>query len=240
MSTDSLPFPISDNIQAVVQSIRESALRVGRDSKDIQLVAATKMVSPERMRQAHKAGIRIFGENRLQEAQQKQKILADINDVSWHFIGQVQRRKIKHVVGQFDLIHSVESLEQAREMNKHAKDFGMVQDVLLQVNVSGESTKGGYSLSDCQQALPELDTMNNINVRGLMTIPPWSEDIESTRPYFRKLREFADTVRSHGYENIRMDSLSMGMSQDFPIAVEEGATFVRVGTGLFGSRKPVV
>ena len=223
-----------------MRAIRESALRVGRDPKDIQLVAATKMVSPERMREGHKAGLQIFGENRLQEAQKKQKSLADIIDVSWHFIGQVQRRKIKNVVGHFALIHSVENLEQAREMDKHAKALGIIQDILLQINVSGEPTKGGYSIVGCQQALPELDILTNINVNGLMTIPPWSEDRESARPYFRELREFADMVRSHGYENIRMNTLSMGMSQDFPIAVEEGATLVRIGTGLFGSRNPVV
>lgn len=233
-----MSFSIPDNVQKVVQSIREAALRVGRDPKDIQLVAATKTVPAERMREAYEAGIQIFGENRLQEAQRKQQSLDDISDVSWHFIGQVQRRKIKDVVGQFDLIHSIESLSQAREMDKRAKELRITQAVLLQVNVSGETTKGGYSVPDFMKALPELDTMTHLKVRGLMTIPPWSEDVESTRPYFRELYELASTVKPHAYERIRMDDLSMGMSQDYMIAVEEGATLVRVGTALFGSRNP--
>ncbi len=230
---------IADNIQRVTQSIHQAALLAGRDPQDILLVAVTKTVVAERLRHAHAAGIRTFGENRLQEAQQKQESLQDLVDVSWHFIGQVQRRKIKDVVGQFDLIHSVESLEQARAMDKHADDMGITQDILLQVNVSGESTKGGFSSSDMLNALPEFERMMHVTVRGLMTIPPWSEDCETARPYFRELREMAHTVKQRDFQRTKMDELSMGMSRDYRVAVEEGTTIVRVGTALFGTRNPV-
>ncbi|WP_447969300.1 YggS family pyridoxal phosphate-dependent enzyme [Nitrospira sp. M1] len=230
---------IAENIQLVVQSIQEAALRVGREPKDIRLVAVTKTVLAERLRHAHAAGIRTFGENRLQEAQQKQASLRDLVDVSWHFIGQVQRRKIKDVVGQFDLIHSVESLEQARTMDKCAHDLGMTQAMLLQVNVSGEATKGGFSVSDMLKALPEFERMRHVTVRGLMTIPPWSEDSEQARPYFRELRALAQTVTQQAYQRTKMEELSMGMSRDYLVAAEEGATIVRIGTALFGSRDPV-
>ncbi len=231
-----MPFSIEHTVQAVQESIQAAALHVGRDPASVTLVAVTKTVTSEPMREAHAAGVRIFGENRLQEAQQKQQTLSDLKAVSWHFIGQVQRRKIKDIVGAFALIHSVESIAQAREMDGCAKDLGLTQAVLLQVNVSGEETKGGYSVSEVMQALPELDTMMNLSVRGLMTIPPWAEDIESSRPYFCELRELAHTIRQRGYQRISMNDLSMGMSRDFMIAVEEGASIVRVGTALFGSR----
>jgi len=230
---------ILENVQHVVQTIRQAALHAGRAPNDIQLVAVSKTVMAERLRHAHAAGIRRFGENRLQEAQQKQKSLQDLMDVSWHFIGQVQRRKIKDVVGQFDLIHSVESLEQARAMDKRAQDTGMTQDILLQVNVSGEPTKGGFTSTDMVKALPEFERMLHVTVRGLMTIPPRSGDEECARPYFRELRELAHSVNRQGYEQTRMDELSMGMSQDYRVAVEEGATIVRIGTALFGTRNSV-
>ncbi|MGB0910115.1 MAG: YggS family pyridoxal phosphate-dependent enzyme [Nitrospirales bacterium] len=227
---------LSQNIQKVMQSIHEAALRVGRDPNAIQLVAATKTVPFARMREGHEAGIQIFGENRLQEAQPKQRDLRDLTTVSWHFIGQVQRRKIKDVVGAFDLIHSVENSVQAREMDKRSKELGIKQDILLQVNVSGEATKGGYAIPDLMESLPELAGMRHLAVKGLMTIPPWTEDVEAVRPYFRTLRELSRTIDQHDYEHISMNELSMGMSQDYTIAVEEGATLVRVGSALFGAR----
>ncbi len=228
---------LSLNIPKVVQSIQEAARRVGRDPNAIKLVAATKTVPFTRMREAHEAGIRIFGENRLQEAQEKQLELRDISMVSWHFIGQVQRRKIKEVVGAFSLIHSLEGLAQAREMDKRAKDLQSRQSVLLQVNISGESTKGGFAVPALMDALPELNAMAHLSINGLMTIPPVAEDVNSARPYFRELRELANTIAQFGYEHISMQELSMGMSNDYAIAVEEGATLVRVGSALFGARE---
>ncbi|GJL53756.1 MAG: YggS family pyridoxal phosphate enzyme [Nitrospirales bacterium] len=230
---------IAENIQLVVQSIQQAALRTGRDPQDIRVVAVTKTVMADRLRQAHASGLRTFGENRLQEAQQKQGSLQDLRDVSWHFIGQVQRRKIKDVVGQFHLIHSVESLEQATAMDTRARDMDITQAILLQVNVSGEATKGGFSVPEVKTVLPEFEKLQHLTVRGLMTIPPWSKDGERARPYFRALRELAQTVEQQDYERTKMEELSMGMSRDYPVAVEEGATLVRIGTALFGTRNPV-
>ena len=231
------PCSIADRLRQVLGSIEAAARRVGRDPQGVGLVAATKTVTAQRMREAHAAGIRVFGENRLQEALEKRRALDDLTTGSWHFIGQVQRRKIKEVVGAFALIHSVESLEQARLMDKRAGVLGIVQAVLMEVNVSGESTKGGYSVATLLQALPELTSMPHLNVLGLMTIPPWSEDPETARPYFRDLRELAVRIKSQGFDRLKMEHLSMGMSHDYVIAVEEGATLVRVGTSLFGARR---
>ena len=239
MNSDQHSISISRNLKNITEAIHEAARRSGRNPNEIQLVAATKTVAVDRMREAHTVGVQIFGENRLQEAQKKQEALSNITDVSWHFIGQVQRRKIKEVVGKFDVIHSVETLAQANAMNDRARDLGIVQDVLLQVNVSGETSKGGYTVPDLMKVLPELDILEHLHVKGLMTIPPLAENTESARPYFRRLRELADTIKQVSYQRIGMDDLSMGMSQDYRIAVEEGATLVRVGTALFGVRSPV-
>ena len=158
-------------------------------------------------------------------------------NLSWHFIGRIQRRKIKSIIGHFDLIHSVEDLEQAREIDRRAQMAGVQQAVLLEVNVGNESSKGGFSMSGLMQALPSLDELNNLSVRGLMAIPPVGRDSEAARPYFCELRCLADRIRQASYAQIRMDELSMGMSQDYPIAVEEGATLVRIGSAIFGERE---
>ena len=194
------------------------------------------MVLPERMLEAYESEVRIFGENRLQEAQQKMKAIEPKADLSWHFIGRVQRRKIKAVIGQFDLIHSVEEVAQAVEMDRRAEEAGVQQAVLLEVNAGDESNKGGFSVAQVMAALPELDRLRHLLIKGLMVIPPLPENPEDSRPYFRELREVAEAIKQSSCERIRMDELSMGMSQDYPIAVEEGATLVRVGTAIFGQR----
>ena len=188
------------------------------------------------MLEAYEAQVRIFGENRLQEAQRKMEEIGSKPQLSWHFIGRIQRRKIKSIVGCFELIHSVEDLEQAREIDRRAHMAGVQQAVLLEVNIGKESHKGGFSKTDLMKTLPALNGLNNLSVRGLMTIPPWEKDAEAARPYFCELRGLADIIRQSSFSRIRMDDLSMGMSQDFPVAVEEGATLVRIGTAIFGER----
>ena len=194
------------------------------------------MVPPERMLEAYEAQVKIFGENRLQEAQQKMEAIEPKADLSWHFIGRVQRRKIKAVIGQFDLIHSVEDVAQAIEMDRRAEEAGVQQAVLLEVNAGDETNKGGFSMPQLIGALPELDQLRHLLIKGLMVIPPLPEVPEDSRPYFQELRNVAETIKQSSCERIRMDELSMGMSQDYPIAVEEGATIVRVGTAIFGQR----
>ncbi len=236
MSFHPAPTDLRTKISQIRETIEEAARRGGRDPKLVRLVAATKTVPPDRMLEAYEAQVHIFGENRLQEAQQKREVIGSRPNLSWHFIGRIQRRKIKAIVGHFELIHSVENWEQAGEIDRRAKMAGVQQAVLLEVNIGSESNKGGFSKTDLMKTLPALNVLNNLSVRGLMAVPPFEKNAEAARPYFRELRNLADIIRQFSFTRIRMDDLSMGMSQDYQIAVEEGATLVRIGTAIFGER----
>ena len=227
---------LGTKISQIRETIEEAALRGGRDPKHVRLVAATKTVPPDRMLEAYEAQVRIFGENRLQEAQKKMEVIGSTPQLSWHFLGRIQRRKIKAIIGNFELIHSVEDVEQALEIDCRARKAGLRQAVLLEVNVGDEPSKGGFSVPDLMQALPALDGLGHLSVKGLMAIPPPESDPEAARPYFRQLRLLSEMISQSSFCHIRMDELSMGMSHDYPIAVEEGATLVRVGTAIFGER----
>lgn len=227
---------IAHNIQSVLHGIRRAADRVGRRPDTIRLIAVTKSVSVSGILQAIAAGLRLFGENRLQEAIPKIKSFGPEAGLRWHFIGRLQRRKVKSVVEAFAMIHSVDSLELAAEVNRHAEEAGTCQEILLEVNIGGESTKGGFSLPALTDALPVLDSMAHLSVKGLMAVPPPTREAESARPYFRRLSELARSLTHEKLRRVRMDELSMGMSNDYEVAVEEGATFVRVGSAIFGPR----
>jgi hypothetical protein len=216
--------------------IAEAAARVGRSPASVRLVAATKSVPIERVCAGVQAGVRILGENRLQEALTKIDTLGEHGTVSWHFIGHLQRRKVRDVVGLFQMIHSVDSLELAREIDRRAAAAGIRQPILLEVNIGEETTKAGFPPSAVFEAAQALDELMNLDVQGLMAVPPPSEDPERTRRYFQQVRNLAGAIREKGFRRIRMDELSMGMSGDFEVAIEEGATLVRVGTALFGPR----
>ncbi|CAE6697685.1 MAG: YggS family pyridoxal phosphate-dependent enzyme [Nitrospira sp.] len=226
---------IAARVRLVMDEIRRAAERAGRTPETVRLVAASKTVPVERLREAVDAGIRHLGENRLQEALPKIDQLGR-DGVVWHFIGTLQRRKVKSVVGRFETIHSVDSLALAEEIDRQAKAAGLRQRVLLEVNLGGELSKGGFAPSALGDLLPALDELAHLDVRGLMAIPPPTMTAEDARPYFRQLRELAQALTGHGCRNINMQELSMGMSHDYPVAVEEGATYVRVGTALFGAR----
>ena len=213
-----------------------AASRTGRALDTIQLIAATKAAPLARIQAALDAGVTHFGESRVQEALPKLDAFAGRMDVTWHFIGQLQRRKIKAVVGRFHLIHSVDSLELAQEINRRAEEKNLCQSVLLEVNIGEESTKTGFSSSEVLTALDRMDTMPYLAVKGLMAIPPPTKTPELARPYFRAVRDLADSVKHSAHQRVRMDELSMGMSHDFEIAIEEGATCVRIGTAIFGER----
>ena len=157
--------------------------------------------------------------------------------IVWHFIGTLQRRKVKAVVGRFETIHSVDSLTLAEEIDRRAQEAGLRQRILLEVNLGGEASKGGFQPEDLLAVLPALNSLPALDIRGLMTIPPRSSTAERARPFFRELRELAQTLTEQGCANINMEELSMGMSQDYQVAVEEGATYVRVGTAIFGARR---
>ncbi|HAN48602.1 MAG: YggS family pyridoxal phosphate-dependent enzyme [Nitrospira sp.] len=226
---------IADRVRTVFDEMQRAAARAGRPPESVRLIAASKTVSVERLRQAVDAGIRHLGENRLQEALPKIDTLGR-EGVVWHFIGSLQRRKVKSVIGRFETIHSVDSLALAEEIDRQAKAAGLRQRVLLEVNLAGEASKGGFESTTLGAALESLNGLEHLDIRGLMAIPPPTPTAEDARPYFRQLRTLAQTLTARGHRNINMQELSMGMSHDYPVAIEEGATYVRVGTAIFGAR----
>ncbi len=228
---------LSTKIQATRDRIRRAAERAGRDPSDVRLVAATKYVEASRVLDAIRAGLTICGENRWQEAQAKMQAVGERGDVEWHFIGRLQRRKLKWLVGRFNLIHSVESVEQAEEIQRRAEEHDTSQAILLEVNVGGEASKGGFPPDALPSAVSHIDAFPSVCVQGLMALPPWNPDPERMRPYFQRLKYLAEGISRLPLQRVRMHELSMGMSNDFEVAVEEGATLVRVGTALFGERR---
>lgn len=226
---------IAGRVRAVLDEMQRAAARAGRPPESVRLIAASKTVSVERLRQAVDAGVRHLGENRLQEALPKIDTL-EREGVVWHFIGTLQRRKVKSVVGRFETIHSVDSLALAEEIDRQAKTAGLRQRILLEVNLAGEASKGGFGPTTLVAALESLNGFEHLDIRGLMAIPPPTPTAEDARPYFRQLRTLAQALTARGYRNINMQELSMGMSHDYPVAIEEGATYVRVGTAIFGAR----
>jgi pyridoxal phosphate enzyme (YggS family) len=225
---------VTANLKTVMDRIAAAAKRAGRDTASIRLVTVTKTVDHDRIREAVAAGVAILGENRVQEAKEKIEALGGI--AGWHLIGHLQTNKAKYAVKLFDLIHSVDNIELARELDKQAAKAGKVQDILIEVNIAGEEQKAGVTAHDAAALAREIALLKNLSVRGLMTMPPYSEDPEASRPYYRKLRELADTISKENIPDASMRELSMGMSGDFEVAVEEGATLVRVGTAIFGAR----
>ena len=228
---------IAKNVQNIQEGIRQAALKAAREPSSVQLVAATKTVEPRRLLEAYHAGVRIFGENRLQEAQEKVPAVGPCEGLAWHFIGRMQRRKLKDIVGRFALLHSVESLDQAKNIQAVAKRLGIRQNIFLEVNVSGEKTKGGFAPSEIKQNVEVIDQFSNLTIQGLMTLPPFSENSEHARPYFAELRHIRDSLVQQNVKYSRVKELSMGMSRDYQVAIEEGATMVRIGTAIFGWRQ---
>ncbi|MFW6283806.1 MAG: YggS family pyridoxal phosphate-dependent enzyme [Desulfosalsimonas sp.] len=226
---------IADNIAQIRQRIQKAALGCGRSPETVGLVAVTKTVSPEQIKKAAEAGLDCFGENYIQEADKKITALADTG-VSWHFIGHLQSNKAKYAVRLFDLIHSVDSLKLAKELNRQAARHGKIQKVLIQVNLAGEQTKYGAGKQAAAELVCDLAGLENLSVRGLMTLPPFFDAPEKVRPYFRELAELRDEIAAKNIANIEMAELSMGMTGDFETAIEEGATLVRIGTAIFGER----
>ena len=228
---------IRENLKAVKETINNSSLKAGRNPQDIRLVAVTKMVGLPEIIEAVKAGVLILGENRVQEAKEKisnYKLQISNSKVEWHLIGSLQKNKTRTAVQLFDLIHSVDSISLAEEINKQAQNTGKKQRVLIQVKLSGEAAKHGVLEKDLTALHAEITKMKNIKLEGLMTIPPYFENPEMSRPYFTRLREIRDKLSSTAYN---LPELSIGMSNDFGVAIEEGATMVRIGTAIFGERK---
>lgn len=223
---------VSKNIQSVRERIEKAAVRAGRDVGEITLVAVTKGVGVDRVQEALSSGVGDLGENRVQEALPKMEKMG--KEVMWHLIGHLQGNKVKEAVGAFGVIHSVDSLTLAQAIEKRAREKGIVQRVLVEVNVSGEGSKYGIVPSHLIDLLCQMGRLQHISIEGLMTIPPLSTYAEDSRRVFRRLRELAEEAQKETGVSLR--HLSMGMSSDFEVAVEEGATLVRVGTALFGPR----
>ena len=221
---------ITDSILPVFPSARKT----GRDPSSVRLVVVTKTVDHDRIREAVAAGAGILGENRVQEAKEKIEALGKI--ASWHLIGHLQTNKAKYAVRLFDLIHSVDNLELAAEIDRQAAKIGKAQNILIEVNIAGEASKAGMAVKGAPALVREAARLKNISIKGLMTMPPYSENPEDSRPYFTVLRELAETIAKGTIPNVSMQELSMGMSGDFEVAIAEGATLVRVGTAIFGER----
>ena len=225
-----------ENIKNVYRKIAYASMRAERDPYDVKLVTVTKTVSFEKIKEAISLGLRVFGENKVQEAQGKiSTCTAEIKDshIEWHLVGHLQKNKVKTAVQLFDLIHSVDSIELARALDKHAEKFDKIQKILIQVKLSEEETKHGVSTDNLMELIETVTDLKHVRLLGLMTMPPFFDKAELSRPFFRQLRELRDHFQQNGY---RLPELSMGMTNDFEVAVEEGATIVRVGTAIFGER----
>jgi PLP dependent protein len=225
---------IEDNIAGIRRDMAEAARKSGRAVSAVRLMAVTKTVDERRIGEAIAAGVDVVGENYVQEAQRKIEALG--RNVEWHMIGHLQTNKAKYVVKLFDVIHSMDGMALALELDKRARAAGRVIGVLIEVNVSGEQTKSGLSPEKVLPLVREAAPLKGIEIRGLMTMPPWFDDPEDARPYFAALRELRDRIEGEHIEGVSMEELSMGMSTDYRVAIEEGATIVRVGRGIFGER----
>lgn len=234
-TTDNRRLSIQDSIARVRERIVTSCQRCGRRPEAIKLVAVSKTVAPERIRHAYEAGLRDFGENRVQEAEEKRTALSDLT-ATWHLIGHLQTNKAKLARELFHWVQSVDSLRLAAKLDKAAVCTGERLPVLLEVNLGGEATKSGAREVEVAQLAEQVGQLETLELRGLMVIPPFDEDAERSRPFFRQLRKLAATIDSLRLPNVSMQELSMGMSHDFDVAIEEGATMVRVGTAIFGER----
>ena len=232
---------IATNVSSIQQRIAAAAHRAGRSPDEILLMAVTKTQPPERIREAYDAGLRLFGENRVQEFAAKVAALRDLQAADWHMIGHLQTNKAAKTAELFRAVDSVDSLKLAEKLNAAARAFGKKLYVLIEINVGGEAAKSGVApdspaLDELLIAAPRFE---GLIFRGLMTVPPFTDEPEDARPYFRKLRELRDAIAARRLPSVAMDELSMGMSHDFEVAIEEGSTCVRVGTAIFGERARV-
>jgi len=226
---------IQDNLDHIHSRIAAACLRSGRDAESVRLVAVSKTHPAELVEEAAAAGQRIFGENYVQEFVAKAEAVKA--PVEWHFIGALQSNKIKYLRGCASMVHSVDRFSLATEIDRQWGKLERKADILLQVNLGGEVTKSGVDAADLEQLVRQVADLPHVRIRGLMCLPPYFEDAEEVRPFFRRLRELAGRIEALALPGVEMTELSMGMSHDFEVAIEEGATLVRVGTAIFGARE---
>ncbi len=225
---------LQDNLIQVEQNIEEACRRAGRDRSEVTLIAVSKTKPAETLQEAYDLGVRVFGENKVQEMADKYEVLP--KDIRWHLIGHLQRNKVKYIIDKAVLIHSVDSLRLAQTIEKEAKKHNLTAHILIEVNVAREESKFGIFPEDLEALVDEIAKLPHIQVDGLMTIAPFVPDPEENRPVFRELRKLSVDISAKKVDNVNMSVLSMGMTNDYQVAIEEGATMVRVGTGIFGAR----
>lgn len=226
---------ISHNITQVQKVIHESCRVVGREPSEVTLISVSKTKPISMLTEAYRAGSRDFGENKVQELVEKYEVMP--KDIRWHMIGHLQRNKVKYIVDKVSLIHSVDSLKLAEEISKEALKKKVCVSILIEVNVAGEDSKFGIAPSQTEDLVREIAVLPGIQIKGLMTIAPYVENPEENRQYFAQLKQLSVDINSKNIDNVSMNVLSMGMTGDYTVAIEEGATYVRVGTGIFGERQ---
>ena len=226
---------LKKRLENVKDRINKAALKCSRDPESILLVAVSKTIPANSVREAIEAGVTTLGESYVQEARNKFNVLGRY-PVSWHFIGHLQSNKAKYAVRLFDLIHSVDTLKLAGELNKQAKKVNKIQDVLIQINISKEPSKSGSDIENARKLIKDIVLFENLSVKGLMAMPPFFKNPEKARPYFIALRNLRDQIQK-AFPGVILNELSMGMTGDFEVAIEEGATLVRIGTAIFGERR---
>lgn len=225
---------LKENLTEVQSRVEQACKRAGRDVAEVTLIAVSKTKPVTDLQEIYNAGVRDFGENKVQEMCDKMENMP--KDIKWHMIGHLQRNKVKYIVGNVALIHSVDSYRLAEEINIQAKKKGIVVPILVEVNIADETTKFGVSKEDAMELVRQIASLDALSIKGLMTIAPYVVDPEENRAYFRKIKELSVDIDNQNIDNVSMDILSMGMTGDFEVAIEEGATMVRVGTGIFGKR----
>lgn len=225
---------IKENLNLTNENINAACKRSERDPLEVLLVAVTKTKPIEMLQEAYDAGVRDFGENKVQEILKKAPLLP--NDIRWHMIGHLQKNKVRQLIDQVVMIHSVDSIELAKEIEKEASKKNVVMDILLEVNVAKEESKSGFYVEKVQEALEQIAAYPHICIKGLMTIAPFVETSEENRDIFKKLYQLCVDIKRKNIDNVNMSVLSMGMTGDYEVAIEEGATIIRIGTGIFGTR----
>ena len=225
---------LKNNYLYVEKRVEEACKRAGRKREDVTLIAVSKTKPLSMVREIHSLNVIDFGENKVQELCDKYDKMEE--KVNWHLIGHLQRNKVKYIVDKVKMIHSVDSFRLASQIDSEAKKKNVIVDILIEVNVAGEETKYGVSVEEVSPLIVEISSLQNVRVKGLMTIAPFVENPEENRVHFRKLRQLAVDIKKKNIDNVTMNELSMGMTNDFEVAIEEGATLVRVGTAIFGER----
>lgn len=224
---------IADNISDIRQEITKTCMKLGKQTEEIHLIAVTKTIEPERINEAIACGITDIGENKVQEVMDKYGLVSPVN---WHMIGHLQTNKVKYIIDKVKLIHSLDRISLAEEIQKRAERINRSIDVLIQVNIGQEETKSGIEPESVHDFIEALQTFSHIRVKGLMTVAPYEENPEKVRIYFKAMREIFEKIRAKNLSGIEMKYLSMGMTNDYKVAIEEGANMIRIGTAIFGSR----